>query len=67
MIPFARTKAERTANEDPRPSLEERYRHHAGYVAAVEAAARRAIADGFLLEPDAKALIAAADASDVLR
>lgn len=25
MIPFAKTKAERTANDDPRPFLEERY------------------------------------------
>lgn len=67
MIPFAKTKAERTANEDPRPSLEERYGNHAGYVAAAEAAARKAVAEGFLLEPDARALVAAADASDVLR
>jgi Alpha/beta hydrolase domain len=67
MIPFAKTKAERAANEDPRPSLEERYVDHAGYVAAVETAARKAVAEGFLLEPDAKALIASADASDVLR
>ena len=36
MIPFAKTKAERLANEDPRPSLEERYGNHAGYVAAVD-------------------------------
>ena len=41
--------------------------NHAGYVAAVETAARKAVAEGFLLEPDAKALIAAADASDVLK
>jgi hypothetical protein len=67
MIPFARTKAERLANEDPRPSLEERYRDHAGYVAAVEAAAHKAVADGFLLDADSKTLIAAADASDVLK
>jgi hypothetical protein len=67
MIPFAKTKAERTANEDPRPSLEERYVNHTGYVAAVETAARKAVAAGFLLEPDAKALIAAADAGDVLK
>jgi Alpha/beta hydrolase domain len=67
MIPFAKTKAERIANEDPRLSLEERYRDHAGYVAAVEAAARKAVAAGFLLETDAKALVAAADASDVLK
>ncbi len=67
MIPFAKTKAERIANEDPRPSLQERYTNHAGYVAAVEAAARKAVAEGFLLEPDAKALVAAADAGDVLK
>jgi hypothetical protein len=67
MIPFANTKAERLANEDPRPSLEERYGNHAGYVAAVEAASRKAVTEGFLLEGDAKALIAAADASDVLK
>jgi hypothetical protein len=67
MIPFAKTKAERTANEDPRPSLEERYVNHAGYVAAVDAAARKAVAEGFLLEADAKALIAGADASDILK
>ncbi len=67
MIPFAKSKAERTASEDPRPSLEERYGNHAGYVAAVEAAAHKAVAEGFLLEADAKALAAAADASDVLR
>jgi hypothetical protein len=67
MIPFAKTKAERIANEDPRPSLEERYGTHAGYVAAVEAAARKAVAEGFLLEADAKGLMAAAEGSDVLR
>jgi hypothetical protein len=66
-IPFAKTKAERIANEDPRPSLEERYGTHAGYVAAVAAAARKAIAEGFLLEADAKGLVAAAAGSDVLK
>jgi hypothetical protein len=67
MISFARTKAERMANEDPRPSLEERYVNHAGYVAAVEAAARNAVAEGFLLAADQKRLIAEAEASDVLK
>ena len=32
MVPFAATRAERMANDDPRPSLEERYRNHDGYV-----------------------------------
>jgi hypothetical protein len=67
MIPFAKTKAERTATEDPRPSLEERYGSHAGYVAAVQLAARKAVTEGFLLPADEKALVAAADASDVLK
>jgi Alpha/beta hydrolase domain len=67
MIPFAKTKAERAASEDPRPSLEERYGSHAGYVAAVQLAARKAVTEGFLLAADEKALVAAADASDVLK
>jgi hypothetical protein len=67
MVPFAKTKAERLANEDPRPSLEERYGNHDGYVKAVEAAAHKAVASGFLLEADQNKLIAAAAASDVLK
>jgi len=67
MIPFAKTKAERTANNDPRLSLEERYTDHAGYVAAVRKAAASALQQKFLLQQDADALIAAADASAVLK
>ena len=67
MIPFARTKAERDARGDPRLSLEERYGSHAGYVEAVKRAAARATKEGFLLEPDAAALIRAAQDSRVLR
>jgi hypothetical protein len=67
MIPFARTAEERKARGDPRPSLQERYGSHDGYVAAVNKAAARAVADGFLLQPDASALINAAQASAVLR
>lgn len=66
-IPFARTKAERTASGDPRRSLEERYGDHAGYVRAVKAAADRLLADGFLLEEDAATMIGQAERSDVLR
>jgi hypothetical protein len=65
-IPFAKTRAERLANGDPRLSLEERYGNHAGYVAAVKAAAANALARGFLLQEDADALIAQAEASNVL-
>ena len=67
MIPFAKTKAQRLANGDPRLSLEERYKDHAGYVAAVAKAAANAVAEGFLLQADADALIAAAQASNVLQ
>jgi hypothetical protein len=67
MFPFARTAAERKKTGDARPSLEERYRNHDGYVAAVKKAAERAKAEGFLLEEDAAALIRAAEASAVLR
>jgi len=67
MIPFARTAQERKANNDPRPSLQERYGSHEGYVAAATKAAARAVAEGFLLQVDAAALIAAAENSAVLR
>ncbi len=67
MIPFAKTKAERIAANDPRLSLEERYADHAGYVAAVKKAAAAAMAQKFLLQKDADALIDAAEASKVLK
>jgi hypothetical protein len=67
MVPFARTAAERRASGDPRLSLEERYKDHAGYVAAVRKATERAMAAGFLLRADAEALIRQAEASRVLR
>lgn len=67
MIPFARTAQERIANNDPRPSLQERYGSHDGYVAALKNATTRAIAEGFLLPEDATVLIAAAEKSAVLR
>jgi hypothetical protein len=67
MVPFAKTKADRIANGDPRLSLEERYGDHAGYVAAVTAAAQRALDEGFLLPADMATLIARANASNVLK
>jgi hypothetical protein len=67
MVPFARTRAEREANRDPRLSLEERYGSHAGYVEAVRKAVEKVKAAGFLLERDAAALVKQAEASSVLR
>lgn len=48
MVPFAKTKAQRLANKDPRLSLEERYRTHDGYVAAVRKAADNAACKDYL-------------------
>lgn len=67
MVPFARSKSERMASGDPRLSLEERYATHGGYVDAVRKAAARAVAQGFLLQEDANAAVAGADASEVLK
>jgi Alpha/beta hydrolase domain len=66
-MPFANSKAERDAAGDPRLSLEERYGDHAGFVAAVKRAADDLVAARFMLEADAIAWVAAAQASDVLR
>jgi hypothetical protein len=65
-LPFARTRAERLAAGDPRPSLEERYGDHDGYVQRVRAAADAAVAQRVLLREDADRLIAEARASAVL-
>jgi hypothetical protein len=64
-IPFAKTKAERLASGDPRPSLEERYKDHATYVAMVTRAAEALKAQRLLLDEDAQAYIAAAQAASV--
>jgi Alpha/beta hydrolase domain len=66
-VAFATTKAERLANGDPRKSLEERYKDHAGYVRAVEKAAKDLMKEGFLIQEDADRSVRAAEASNVLR
>jgi hypothetical protein len=59
-IPLPKTRAERQAKNDPRPSLEERYGDGAGFVKAVEAAARKLVQQRFLLQEDAERYIQAA-------
>jgi hypothetical protein len=66
-IPFAKTRDERLANGDPRPSLEERYHDHAGFVAAVKKATQRLLDEHFLLPEDAERLVRQADSSNVLK
>jgi hypothetical protein len=64
--PFRDTMANRIAAGDPRPSLEERYGSHAGYVCMVTKAVNRAVQQRFLLPSDAPTLIANTNASNVL-
>jgi hypothetical protein len=52
-VPFAKTKAERLATGDPRPSLEERYGTHEAYVQRVEEAVRELQEARLLLPEDA--------------
>ena len=65
-VPFARTRAEREAAGDPRPSLQERYGTREGHACAVAAAAARGVAARFLRPEEAERTVAAARESDVL-
>jgi hypothetical protein len=66
-IPFVRTKADRLADKDLRPSIEERYKSHEAYVALVKAAADEAVAERFLLPADAARIVGGAEASDIAK
>jgi hypothetical protein len=66
-FPLPKTKAERQTSGDSRPSLEERYGDHNGFVKAVEKAAGELVNERFLLKADADAFISVAKASDILK
>ncbi len=53
-VPFAKTKAEREAVHDPRPSLEERYVNKTAYLDQVKAAVQKLIEQRFLTTTDLK-------------
>ena len=59
-IPFPRTRAERLASGDPRPSIEERYASRADYLERVRKAAVALAREGYLLEDDIALSVAAA-------
>jgi hypothetical protein len=65
--PFWDTLQHRQAAGDPRPSLEERYGTHNGYVCVVTTAANRNVAKGFLLVSDAITLVSQAGMGNVLK
>src|SRR5258708_39802152 len=67
MIPFAKTKAERMMNNDPRLSVEERYTSHADYVSKVSAAATALQRARLLLDEDVQAYAKKAEESPVLK
>ena len=67
MVPFAKTKAERTANGDPRLSIEERYPSHEDYVTKVSAAANALVRDRLFLEEDAQAVVKRAQDSGIAK
>jgi hypothetical protein len=56
-VPFARTKAERLATADPRPSLEERYGKHEAYMQRVKEVVRELLDAHLLLSEDAERLV----------
>jgi hypothetical protein len=66
-FPFATTRAQRMLSGDPRPSLQEAYENHYGFVNAVRTATRELVKERFLLEVDAEADVSAAKASNVLQ
>jgi hypothetical protein len=63
-IPFARTKAEREASGDPRPSIEERYANHDDYVSKLAAVCRQRVSERLMLEEDMERYIEAAKAKN---
>lgn len=64
-IPFARTRQERLATGDTRPSIEERYPDKAAYVAAMRKATAELVAKRFLLPEDAQRLNDEAEANGI--
>lgn len=66
-IPLPRSKADAQSAGDPRPSLEELYGSHEGYVQKIAEAARKLEAQRLMLPEDVEIVIREAEASGVLR
>ena len=62
-IPFSRTKADREASGDPRPSIEERYGSFEEYRAQIMRAAAALVAEGYLLDEHLDGVEARAEAN----
>jgi Alpha/beta hydrolase domain len=59
-IPFARTRREREATGDPRPSIEERYRSRDEYLERVRCAGAALVSQRFMLDEDVELAVALA-------
>lgn len=66
-IPLPKTRADAAVAGDPRPSLEELYGTHQGYVQKVTEAAQKLQAQRLMLPEDVEMVIQEAQAADVLR
>lgn len=66
-LPLPETTADAAEADDPRPSLEELYGNHGGYVKAVRGHSRELVRDRLLLQQDAAQATRDAARSDVLR
>lgn len=66
-IPLSKTRAQAQSSNDPRPSLEELYQTHEGYVRKVTEAARNLQSQRLMLPEDVELIIREAEAADVLR
>ncbi len=66
-IPLPKTRADAQSRNDPRPSLEELYGSHDGYVRKVAEAANKLQAQRLMLPEDVDMIVREAEASDVLR
>ena len=67
MIPLPRTRTLAQSSGDPRPSLEELYGTHDGYVRKVAEAAKKLQDQRLMLPEDVELVIQEAEAGDVLR
>ena len=56
-IPFAVTKAEREKNQDPRPSIQERYASRDAYLTQVKAAAQKLVQEHYVLSGDVDQIV----------
>ena len=66
-VAFTATRAEREANNDPRPSLEERYGDQAAYARRVEEAVKKLVAERLLLAEDGELFVTKAKSEETAK